>query len=262
MGARFIDYIIADRFVLPRDHQAFYSEQPVYLPDCFQVNDGQRPVTREIARRQESGLPEHGFVFCCFNNNYKIMPPVFDVWMRLLRAVEDSVLWLSASNRTAADNLRREAETRGVAADRILFAPIVPQADYLAQYRCADLFLDTLPYNAGATASDALWSGCPVITCAGKTFVSRMAGSILHAANLPDLVTHSLSDYEALALRLARNPDELAAVKKRLAENIGSAPLFDCARFTRHLESAYQGMWETHLAGRQPAPIEVPASYL
>lgn len=244
-GAPYIDYIMTDRFVTPPDMQAFFTERCAYLPDTYMPNDRRRIIADTTPSRQECGLPETGFVFCSFTNNYKILPGIFDVWMRLLVATPGSVLWLSVERDAAGANLQREAGARGVAPERLVFAPKVPrQADHLARYRVADLFLDTLPYNAHATASDALWAGLPVLTCAGETFAARVAGSLLCAVGLPELITTTLPDYEALALRLARDPDRLAALREKLEANRLTTPLFDSTRYTRHLEQAYSRMWE------------------
>jgi len=196
-------------------------------------------------------------VFCCFNNNYKVTAPVFDVWMRLLKAVPGSVLWLLRDNAAAERNLRREVRARGVDPARLVFADRTDLASHLARHRLADLFLDTLPYNAHTTASDALWMGVPVVTCQGTTFAGRVASSLLHALGLPEIVTESLEDYERLALRLARNAKKLRSIKAKLAANRDSTPLFDIARFTWHLESAYVAMHERHQRGLPPAGFAV-----
>jgi predicted O-linked N-acetylglucosamine transferase (SPINDLY family) len=205
-------------------------------------------------------LPEKGFVFCCFNNNYKITPEMFGVWMRLLIGVPGSVLWLLEGNRWSPDNLRREAEARGVAANRLVFAPRSPAAEHLARHRLADLFLDTLPYNAHTTASDSLWAGCPLLTIAGETFASRVAGSLLRAVGLPELVTTSTAEYEALALRLATNPAQLAELRARLAANRTTSPLFDGGRFAEGVERAYTIMWQRHVAGEKPCGFRVAST--
>jgi predicted O-linked N-acetylglucosamine transferase (SPINDLY family) len=258
MGAAFMDYIITDRFIFPPTHAPFYAEQLVYLPDCYQVNDRQRPIAEPTPTRAECGLPEQGIVFCCFNNSYKITPDVFTIWMRLLQRIPGSVLWLLEANPTVAGNLRREAQARGVEPARLVFAPRMSLAEHLARHRRADLFLDTLPVTAHTTGSDALWAGLPVLTCAGETFASRVAGSLLTAIGLPELITHSLAEYEARALHLAVHPNELGALRKRLAQNRLTAPLFDTPRFIRHLERAYELMWERYLRGEPPRCIEVP----
>jgi predicted O-linked N-acetylglucosamine transferase (SPINDLY family) len=257
MGADYIDYIIADRLIVPPDQQRFYSEKVVYLPDTYQANDSERVISDLALTRAQAGLPEHGFVFCSFNNTFKLNPLIFDVWMRLLREVEESVLWLLEANTSVPDNLRREAEKRGVAADRLVFAPWMKPEDHLARHRLADLFLDTLPYNAHTTASDALWAGLPVVTCLGATFAGRVAGSLLSAIGMPELITSSLEDYEALALRLARESTALLAAKQKLAASRDSAPLFDTRRFTRHIEAAYVEMWDRQRRGQGPGSFAV-----
>ena len=256
MGAEFIDYILADRFVIPEVQQSNYMEKVVYLPDTFQ-SAARRHIAEHTPSRRELGLPEAGFVFCCFNNTYKIHPEMFDIWMRLLSRVERSVLWLFSANEAVEANLRREAGARGVDPDRLIFAQRVPHAEYLARYRQADLFLDTLPYNAGTTASDALWAGLPILTCPGRSFVSRMAGSLLRASGLPELVADDLADYEALALRLATERDELVDLRHRLELNRATQPLFDVERFRRNVEAAYTKMWEIWQRRESPAAFAV-----
>ena len=258
LGADYIDYIIGDRTVIPPEHQAFYSEKVVYLPDCYQVNDSKRQIAAHAPTRAQAGLPERGFVFCCFNNNHKINPGVFDIWMRLLREVDGSVIWLLEDNPVAARNLRREAERRGVAPGRIVFAPRVKMEEHLARHRLADLFLDTLPYNAHTTASDALWAGLPVLTQLGPTFAGRVAASLLEAVGLPELITRSREDYEALALKLATDGDLLSGIKDKLAANRATCPLFDTDRFRRHIEAAYITMSERAQRGESPSSIIVP----
>jgi predicted O-linked N-acetylglucosamine transferase (SPINDLY family) len=243
MGAETIDYVIADRVIIPESDRPHYSEKVVYLPDTYASADCRRRIADRTPSRAEAGLPETGFVFCSFNNSYKIAPRMFDIWMRLLREVDGSVLWLLNADEAAVANLRREASERGVAADRLVFAPRVKVDDHLARHRLADLFLDTLPYNAHTTASDALWAGLPLVTCPGSTFAGRVAGSLLTAVGLPELITPSLEDYAALALKLARDRDLLAATKAKLAKNRDTHPLFDTARFTRNIEAAYERMW-------------------
>jgi protein O-GlcNAc transferase len=245
MGADFIDYVIADEIVLPLDQQPHYTEKIVHLPDCYLVNDSTRPISAQAPGRAQEGLPEKGFVFCCFNQSYKLLSPMFGVWMRLLAHLEGSVLWLSQVNDEAAANLRSEARARGIDPARLVFAARVPsQADYLARQTLADLFLDTLPYNAHSTASDALWAGLPVLTCKGTTFAGRAAASLLHAIGLPELATDNLEEYEALALRLAIEPSQLRAIRGKLEANRLSHPLFDTDRFRRHIEAAYRTMWD------------------
>ena len=258
LGADCIDYIIADRCVIPEEHQMHYTENVVCLPDTFQVNDSKRRIAERAPTRAEAGLPERGFVFCCFNNNYKITPAVFDVWIRLLNSVESSVLWLLEDTAAASRNLKREAGARGVAAERLVFAPRVGLDEHLARHRLADLFLDTLPCNAHTTASDALWAGLPLLTCLGTTFAGRVAASLLNAIGLPELIAHDLDNYEALALRLATAPDMLDEIKARLARNRTTHPLFDTDRFRRHIEAAYITMWERYQRGEPPESFAVP----
>jgi protein O-GlcNAc transferase len=257
MGTQFIDYIIADKVVAPFEHQQFYTEKIVHLPDCFQVNDSKRKIAENAPTRQKMGLPEHAFVFCCLNAVWKITPAIFDIWMQLLHQVEGSVLSLIWDNESAERNLRKEAQRRGIDSSRLVFARRLPFDEYLARYSLADLFLDTLPYNAGATASDALWVGLPVLTCKGKAFAGRMAASLLHAVGVPELIACNLEEYKALALKLARNPALLAEIKAKLVRNRNTYPLFNTARFARHIEAAYRTMWETWQRGEVPKSFKV-----
>jgi predicted O-linked N-acetylglucosamine transferase (SPINDLY family) len=258
LGAGYVDYLIADRMVVPEGSEGYYQEKLVYLPDSYQVNDAKRRIAETRYERQELGLPREGFVYCCFNNNYKIMPAMFGVWMRILGRVPGSVLWLLEDNAQAAKNLRTAAEQQGVSSERLVFAPRVAAGEHLARHRCADLFLDTLPCNAHTTASDALWAGLPVLTCLGQGFAARVAGSLVRAVGLPELIAASLEDYEELAVQLAQDPRRLEGLRARLEANRGSAPLFDTARYARHLESAYTLIHARHRAGLPPASIEVP----
>jgi protein O-GlcNAc transferase len=257
MGADFIDYIIVDRFLVPLDQQPFFSERLVHLPECYLCTDDKREIAERTPTRAECGLPETGFVFCCFNNAFKINPVFFDVWMRLLSATPGSALWLLDAGPWAKVNLAREAAARSVAPERLVFAPRRPPAEHLARQRLADLFLDTLPYNAHVTTSDALWAGLPVLTCAGETFAGRVAGSLLRAIGLDELVTTSLEEYEAVASRLAHEPESLAHLRARLAQNRLTHPLFDTARFTGNIETAYRRMWETWKTGKPPVAFKV-----
>ncbi|MSP50747.1 MAG: glycosyltransferase family 41 protein [Alphaproteobacteria bacterium] len=257
MGAPFIDYLIADPVLVGPGEERDYVEKVVRLPEAYLVNDDRRPIAERTPTRAEAGLPESGFVFCSFNNAHKITPEVFAVWMRLLGRIEGSVLWLLSGNPAGVRNLKREAEAAGVDPARLVFAPRARPADHLARHRLADLFLDTLPYNAHTTASDALWTGLPLVTCKGSTFAGRVAASLLTAVGLPELVTLSLADYEALALKLATEPAMLAAVRAKLARNRDTHSLFDTARSTRHLESAFISMVERHRRGEAPAGFDV-----
>ena len=246
LGAAYIDYLIADKTLVPQQSQQHYSEKIVYLPHSYQVNDRQRVISQKHFTKQELGLPQDSFVFCCFNNNYKITPPVFDAWVSILKAVKASVLWLLEDNPAAASNLRKEAQARGLDPERLIFAKRMELPEHLARHRLADLFLDTLPYNAHTTASDALWAGLPVLTCMGESFASRVAASLLNAVGLPELVTTTAHDYKALAIALANNPDQLKAIKDKLAFNRLSTPLFDTQLFTKHLEAAYTQMYDRY----------------
>ena len=257
MGAPYIDFIIADRMVIPDDQREFYAEKLALLPDSYFVNDSKRPIADRNFTRAELGLPPAGFVFCCFNNSHKITPCLFDCWMRILNRVEGSVLWLFQDNAKAADNLRKEARARGVAAGRLIFAGRMPSPEHLARHRAADLCLDTLPYNAHTTASDALWAGLPVLTCLGEAFAGRVAASLLGAIGLPELITTNLEDYERLAIEFATQPDRLADIKQKLTRNRLTTPLFDTRLFTRHIEAAYIAMHARHQAGLAPDHITI-----
>ena len=257
MGSPWIDYLIADRQVVPPEHLAHTSEQVVWLPGSYQVNDHLRRIADRTPGRAELGLPDDAFVYCCFNNNYKITPAVFDVWMRLLSAAAGSVLWLLEDNPEAVANLRRKAQARGVHPDRLVFAPRMALPEHLARHACADLFLDTLPCNAHTTASDALWAGLPVLTCPGDTFAARVASSLVLAAGLPELVAPSMADYEAIALQLAQDRARLDALRSKLAEQRLSCALFDTDAFRRHLESAFETMWRRQQDGLPPAHFSV-----
>jgi protein O-GlcNAc transferase len=257
-GADYMDYIIADRIVIPEDRRDCYSEKVIYLPDCYLVNDAAASISDRVVSRGNMGLPPAGFVFCCFNNNFKITPQVFSSWMRILGKVEGSVLWLAEVGPEVARNLRMEAAARGVDPARLVFAERLPLlADHLARLRLADLFLDTLPYNAHATACHALWAGVPVLTCRGETFAGRVAASLLLAVNLPELITDTPETYESLAVELTLDLSKLAEIRRRLASNRLICPLFDTRRFTRHTEAAYRAVYERHLAGLGPDHVQV-----
>jgi protein O-GlcNAc transferase len=260
MGVDFIDYILADSVVLPFDQQEHYSEKIVHLPDCYWVNDSKRSVADEVPSRGLAGLPEAGFVFCCFNNSYKLTPQLFDVWMRLLRQVEGSVLWLLQTSQAATRNLCDAANARGVDPSRLVFAAKAEISRHLARHRLADLFLDNLPVNAHTAASDALWVGLPVLTCMGESFVGRVAASLLGTVGLPELVTRSLDDYEALALKLATDPMLIASIRQKLDANRKTSPLFDTDRLRRHIEHAYLTMCDIAQRGEPPRSFAVDAA--
>ncbi len=257
-GAEFIDYILADPIVIPNDRRHLYSEQIICLPNTYQPTDSTRLISEKVMTRKDEGLPSDCFVFCCFNNNYKISAREFDIWMRLLTKAQGSVLWLLKSNKWSEHNLKRQAESRGVNADRLIFANKLPQAEHLARHRLADLFLDTFNYNAHTTASDALWAGLPVVTKTGEGFAARVASSLLSAAGLPELITKSEQQYEALILNLFENPQILAKIKEKLFKNRSSQPLFDTQEYTKCLEKGYQLAYQRYFDGEKTDVIFVP----
>jgi protein O-GlcNAc transferase len=257
LGAPYVDYLMADAVVAPPSHASGYAELLVRLPGSYQVNDRARRIADSAPSRRDVGLPDSGFVFCCFNNNYKISPRVFAAWMRLLHARPDSVLWLLEDNADAGRNLRAEAARAGIAPERLVFAARLPLADHLARHRLADLFLDTLPCNAHTTASDALWAGLPVLTCAGGAFAARVGASLASAAGLAELVCADLDAYEALALELSADRERLAALRHRLQDRRMALPLFDTDAFRRHFEQALEGIWQRHRSGLPPAALDI-----
>jgi protein O-GlcNAc transferase len=257
LGADYMDYIIADETLIPDHLQLGYSEKVVYLPDSYQANDSKRVIADKKFTRQELGLPETGFVFSSFNNNYKILPAIFDSWMRILNTVEGSVLWLFEDNNFATESLKNEAEKRGIDSNRLVFAKRMSLPEHLARHQQADLFLDTFPYNAHTTASDALWAGLPIITLMGESFASRVAASLLYAINLPELVTTSQAEYELLAIELAANPLKLNSIKQKLTKNRLTTPLFNAQLFTKNLEATYMQMYERDMADLPPEHITI-----
>jgi predicted O-linked N-acetylglucosamine transferase (SPINDLY family) len=252
MGAGWIDYLIADHVLIPKEHERDYSERIVRLPHCYQPNDRKRARAGAGSKRSDCGLPENAFVFCNFNQPYKIEPGMFAVWMRLLSRIPRSVLWLLEEHPLAKENLRGEAGRHGVASERLVFAPMRPLAEHLSRYALADLVVDTFPYTSHTTGSDALWAGCPIVTLTGETFASRVATSLLANVGLERLVTRSPAEYEALAFELASNPTQLEALRRELHDRRGTLPLFDAPRTTRALESAYARMWQQYIGGRSP----------
>ena len=254
MSTEYVDYIIADKTTIPDGSEPYYSEKITYLPS-YQVNDRKRVISDKIFTKRELGLPEKAFVFCCFNNNYKILPFTFAGWMRILKAVDNSVLFLYAENKLVEDNLKKEAGARGIQSARLVFCRSIPTDEYLARYRACDLFLDTAPYNAGTTASDALWAGVPIITFIGQSLASRMAASLLKAIRLPELIANTQEEYEALAIELALNPKKLADIKLKLTNNRLTAPLFNTPHFTKNIEAAYIKMMERYQADLKPDHI-------
>jgi predicted O-linked N-acetylglucosamine transferase (SPINDLY family) len=257
-AAPYMDYLVADASIVPPELRPHYAEKILYLPS-YQANDSKRAIAEKSFSRAELGLPPSGVVYCCFNQNYKITPGTFDGWMRILKRVPGAALLLYAGNEQVQGNLRREAQRRDVDAERLVFARALPGPEYLARYRAADLFLDTLPYNAGTTASDALWAGLPVLTCAGEAFASRMAASLLRAVGLPDMIAATQEQYEDLAVALGKDPATLAQIRRRLAANRLTTPLFDSRTFTQNLERGYTRIYERCLAGMPPEdlPVEV-----
>ena len=258
LGAPYIDYLIADEYLIPEATQPHYSEQIVYLPECFQANDDRRFLPESRPDRASLELPEHSLVLCSFNSTYKINPSLFSIWMRLLQAVPASVLWLPADSHIVERNLRAEAAARGVNPSRLLFAPRLPYGQHLTRLAAADLFLDTLPFNGGTTVSDALWVGVPVLSCSGEALASRMGGSLLRAVNLSELIAADLAHYEQLALELLSSPERLASLRARLIGQRKDSPLFNTARFTRHLEQAFRSMQDAIGKGVPTSPIHVP----
>jgi protein O-GlcNAc transferase len=258
MGSDFFDYVIADPTLIPPSHQHGYAEKIAYLPHCYQPNDRKRHIAERGFTRAECGLPEQGFVFCCFNNNFKIVPETFDAWMRILARTPGSVLWLLEENPLAAANLRKHAAERGIDAGRLVFAERMELPDHLARHRLADLFLDTLPYTAHTTASDALWAGLPLLTQIGTTFAGRVAASLLTAAGLPELIAESKEQFESMATELAAEPSKLAAIKDKLARNRLAMPVFDTKLYIENLETAYAAMYRRSREGLPPEHIRVP----
>jgi len=256
MGADYYDYFIAAKGMIPKKNQKYFSEKIVYLPS-YQVNDSKEPLPETLFSREDLGLPKDSFVFCCFNNTYKITPAVFDSWARILKEVEKSAMMIYASNKTAQKNLIKEITNRGVDPERLIFGENLPRTEYLSRYRLADLFLDTLPYNAGTTASDALRMGLPVLTCQGNSFASRVASSVINAVDLPELITDTQEGYESVAIELATNPEKYKSIKDKLKDNLSTATLYDTAKFTENLESAYRVMYERHHDGLKPDHIYI-----
>jgi len=257
LGAEYMQYRLTDLIVTPEENASCWDEKLVFLPDTFYIYDNSEELAEVGVARADYGIPDQAVVFCCFHNYYKIDPDIFDVWMRLLRRVPEGVLWLQGWNPIAISNLQREAESRGVSPDRLKFAPFESRERYRARFRLADLFLDTLIFNAMTTACDALWAGLPVITCPGEKLASRVAASLLTAIGLPEGIALDLTDYENKAFELATNPDKLEAIKARLRDNRNATPLFDTEKQVKHLEAAYQAMLDTHLSGKQPTSFKV-----
>jgi predicted O-linked N-acetylglucosamine transferase (SPINDLY family) len=257
IGSKYIDYILCDQTVVPPESKKFYNEKIIYLPDSYQANDTKRNISDKKFLREELSLPKESFVFCCFNNNYKITPNMFDVWARLLKKIDNSVLWLIDGNSEATENLKKEAKIRNIDVCRLIFAKRMKLEDHLARHKNADLFLDTLPYNAHTTASDSLWAGLPVLTCLGKAFPGRVAASLLRSLDLPELITYSENEYISKAEELALNPEKLTLIKNKLDTNKFSQPLFNTELFCRNLESAFKIIFEKHSLGLETEDIRL-----
>jgi predicted O-linked N-acetylglucosamine transferase (SPINDLY family) len=257
LGSDYMDYLIADKFLIPPESQKHYTEKIAYLPHSYQVNDRQKLISNSLISREKLGLPKDSFVFCCFNNNYKIIPEVFDSWIRILGKVPGSVLWLLEDNLEAVENLRNEATHRGLETSRLIFAKRIDLQNHLARHKAADLFLDTFPCNAHTSASDSLWAGLPVLTRIGEGFSSRVASSLLSSIFLPELITKTQGDYESLAIELAENPIKLKAIKDKLKNNQMTSPLFDTPRFTKNIELAYSKMYEHYQNNLSPDHIYI-----
>ncbi|MDB4133314.1 hypothetical protein N9608_07530, partial [Amylibacter sp.] len=258
MGAEFLDYIVSDQHLIPPESQKYFSEKQLYLPNTYLPTDDRREISQKPMCRSDMGLPDDAFIFCCFNNNYKISPNEFDIWMRLLTKVKNSVLWLRESNQFSSINMKNEAQKRKVDPSRLVFANKAPMDEHLARHRLADLFVDTFVFNAHTTASEALWAGLPVVTKVGQGFAARVGGSLLNAVGLPELITQTEKDYEALILELATNPKKLAKIKERLATNRLTQPLFNTELYTKHLENGYQQAYQNYFDGNLPQKIIVP----
>jgi predicted O-linked N-acetylglucosamine transferase (SPINDLY family) len=257
MGTNLIDYIVADKTVITQESKKYFSEKIVFMPDSYQVNDKTRPLSNKNITRKDCGLPEDAFVYCCFNNNYKILPITFDSWGRILKAVPNSVLWLFKDNEFARDNLIQEIANRGIDQNRLIFANRMPLPEHLSRQALGDLFLDTLPYNAHTTASDALWVGLPLLTLAGKSFPARVAASLLKAVGLEELITHSRKEFESLAIELATNPKKLRLIREKLSTNRETMPLFDTQAFVRNIELAYKEMINLYKGKKKSRDIDV-----
>jgi protein O-GlcNAc transferase len=260
-GADFFNYLLTDKIVTPKAHAPHYTENFAYLPHCYQINDYKQAYGDEMVAAGQSKLSTDPFIFCSFNQDYKIEPVMFDCWMQILGRVPDSILWLMVRHHTAMENLRKEAEKRGVDPNRLIFMERKPKPEHLERLREADLALDTRIVNGAATTSDALWAGVPVITLEGTHFASRMSASILTAVGLPELIAHSIEEYEAIAVQTALDRDRLAGMRQKLAHNRLTEPLFDTPRLARYLEQAYSRMWQIFQAGSKPRQFEVMESY-
>ena len=256
-GSNCMDYLIADKILIPKQNQKYFSEKIIYMPDSYQVNDSKRKISDKVFTKKELRLPEDGFVFCCFNQSYKITPYVFDIWMRLLKRIDGSVLWLIKDSDIGANNLKKEAQKRGVEPDRIIFADKMANAEHLARHKLADLFIDTFPYTAHTTCSDALWSSLPVVTRIGQSFASRVSASILTAIGLSELITKTEKEYEELTFKIANDKSLLNEIKKKLNKNRLTKPLFNTNLFTKNIESAFVIIHKRHHSNIPVKNIEI-----
>jgi hypothetical protein len=256
-GAQYMDYIIADNIVIPENNRNFFSEKIVYLPNSYQANDSKKNISEKKFTRSEIGLPKTGFVFCCFNSNVKITPVIFNLWMKILKKVNGSTLWLLEEDTVANNNLKKEAIDKGVSSDRIIFSKKIDMKEHLSRIAIADLFLDTFPYNAHTTASDSLWAGVPILTYQGQSFQSRVAASLLNAIDAKELIVNSLTEYESLAVELALNPSKLKAIKEKIQKNRLTKPLFNTFLYAGHLEKAYKKMYEIYQKNLVPDHIYI-----
>ena len=256
-GAKFIDYIVADKILIPKEKQKYYSEKIIYLPNTYQVRDSTQKISTKIFKRKDFGLPEKDFVFCCFNQNYKITPDMYDVWMRLLKKISGSVLWLIKNSDTGLDNLKKEAHARGVNPNRIIFAERMPVPEHLARHKLADLFIDTFPYTAHTTCSDALWADLPVLTLMGESFASRVGASLLSAIGLEELIAKTKIEYENLAIKIATNSKVLKNIKNKIKRNKFNKPLFNTKLYTSNLELAYKKIYKNYHSNLAIKNIEI-----
>ena len=252
-----MDYIIADNNLIPETSQDFYSEKPIYLPNTYMPTDNTRQISNKAITRREMLLPEDSFVFCCFNNNYKITSEEFDIWMRLLAKVKGSVLWLRKSNEWSEVNFRLEAKKRNICSSKIIFAERVPIEEHLARYKLADLFVDTFNFNAHTTACEALWAGLPVVTKIGNGFAARVAGSLLYAIDCSELITKTKEEYEALILELATNSEKLFKIKEKVLSNRMSKPLFNTELYTENLENGYKRAYQLYADQKKTEIISI-----
>jgi len=256
-GSQYVDYIIADNIVIPKNNKNFFSEKIVYLPNSYQVNDSKKKISEKKFTRSEIGLPKTGFIFCCFNQNAKITPAIFNLWMNILKKVDGSILWLLEEDAVANNNLKKEAINKGVSSDRIIFSKRIDIKEHLSRISIADLFLDTFPYNAHTTASDSLWAGVPILSYQGQSFQSRVAASLLNSIDAKELIVNSITEYESLSVELALNPLKLKIIRDKIQKNRLTKPLFNTFLYAGHLEKAYKRMYEIYQKNLPPDHIYI-----